>query len=546
MYTGTKLIELLAKQERSRELFRQGEFALTWRAKVGSHPHPDVETLVSAGEPCGAWQVSNNGRAENKRNVGDNWQQLRDLPLNGYIPAASIRGIVRAWAMQRPNIKARMLELLGEQRDREITAGKIQFLDAWPLEPTKLTLDIVNPQQDFQVFHEGQSTPLSLYTLGNGDEEIDFKVAIRGIPGKATAADVEQVWGWVEQALVSHGVGSRTASGYGSITTFDRTIAHAAPPGWSEKSFAFSLYNQGCAGPNVQTMELRPSHWRGWLRSWLTRFLLGVMTQENAQKTLAELMGGIQPDAVQGKVRLSMQQGNGVWGEASKKPNFYCWKGQLRVQAPPKYLAIVLPVIRAANTLGSVGRGWRRPLHIFCLDNGYEAARGGYLSLRHKVRDGSYKPFVVPPTVEYWQQVYTRWQSAVKELWPERYIAKPVFRKAEVFSMDTCAIYAVPGPSYEPLDFEDMSWQESNPSRTRGEGMDLIYDPRYKRRNDVGGSAGGGAAYCSWVSIRRIPVRGGTKEIVCLFMGDRNNLRSQFLRDLANIEGAQHLFGQTP
>ncbi|MFM5941944.1 MAG: RAMP superfamily CRISPR-associated protein, partial [Dolichospermum sp.] len=141
-------------------------------------------------------------------------QQLRTLPLNGYIPGSCIRGLVRAWAKQRPEIKPRMYQLLGHQDNDKITAGKIEFLDAWPETATKLTLDIVNPQQEFQVYHQGQCTPLSLYTLGTGKDAIPVIVAIRGIPEKATEEEVSEVWEWVQQALSLYGVGSRTASGY--------------------------------------------------------------------------------------------------------------------------------------------------------------------------------------------------------------------------------------------------------------------------------------------------------------------------------------------
>ncbi|MDY7016544.1 MAG: RAMP superfamily CRISPR-associated protein, partial [Cyanobacteriota bacterium] len=158
MYTNPLLVELLEKQHQARgqtDLFKKGIFTLQWRAKVGSFPHPDIETLVSAGEPCGSWKPSES-RPEDKRNVGQNLEQLFELPLNGYIPGSSIRGLVRAWAEQRPEIKLRMRQLLGYQdRDNDqISPGKIEFLDAWPNQPTKLTLDIVNPQQKFQVYHE--------------------------------------------------------------------------------------------------------------------------------------------------------------------------------------------------------------------------------------------------------------------------------------------------------------------------------------------------------------------------------------------------------
>jgi CRISPR-associated protein Cmr6 len=150
-YSGVKLLEVLEKQHHKRasnDLFRSGVFTLDWRTKVGSFPHPDLETIVSAGEPCGAWKLDSDcpqgkNRPEDKRNLGDNLKYFAELPIYGYIPAASIRGIVRAWAKQHPSLQPRMQELLGWQDDTQITAGKIEFLDAFPTEPTKLSLDIV-------------------------------------------------------------------------------------------------------------------------------------------------------------------------------------------------------------------------------------------------------------------------------------------------------------------------------------------------------------------------------------------------------------------
>jgi CRISPR-associated protein Cmr6 len=561
MYSGPRLVELLEQQHQARQqsgLFKKGTFTIQWRTKVGSFPHPDLETIVSAGEPCGTWQTSSNcpedkRHPEDKRNVGDNWQYLRELPLHGYIPGASIRGVVRAWAKQRPKIKPRMYHLLGYQDDDTISAGKIEFLDAWPEKPTKLTLDIVNPQEPFQVYHQGQSTPLSLYTLGNGKASIPVTVAIRGIPGRATQVDVQEVWSWVQQALSLYGVGSRTASGYGSIQ-IDNPLPPILDPGCAIKTFEFSLYSQGSAGPNMRTMELRPSHWRGWLRSWMLRFLLGVMSQSDAETTVGELLGTLEPESRKGCVRLQIVKGK-TWGTCSdNQPTFYLWKGQLKITAPSEILnKIILPVVCFAVMVGGVGRGWRRPLHIFWMQkrNGEEeASRGTYLTLTHEVNSEA-KNFGLLPQPESWNSIYQKWQRDVKNQWSQRFSLNNNRFQAEVFSPKTCAVFLVSGPEEEPVDRQnleqDLKWKDIDAQETRGSGMDLIYKPKYKRKSDVGGNAGGGAAHCSWVSIKRISVKQeGIKEIVCLFMGDDNPLRSQFLNDLAKIPGAVHLFGVKP
>lgn len=560
-YTGPRLIELLEKQHQQRSqtgLFKTDIFTLQWRTKVGSFPYPDSETIVSAGEPCGAWRTIQ-GRPEDKRNVGDNWQVLRDLPLYGYVPGASIRGLVRAWATQHPAIKPRMLKLLGSQTEEGIISGKIEFLDAFPETPTRLTLDIVNPQQNFQVFHEGQGTPLSFYTLGDGSKAIPLKVAIRGIPEKATEEEVDEVWQWVQQALATYGVGSRTASGYGAIVApkafSPSTTLPKLSKGFATKQLFFTLYSQGNAGPDIRTMELRPSHWRGWLRSWLMRFFLGVMSVDDAKHTVGELLGTLEESSDKksrkGSVRLQVISGED-WGETSQERGFrqfYKWQGSVKLTAPKEILdGIILPILRVAVMVGGAGRGWRRPLHLFVMNNDKEAARGCHLTMTHKVkpRDSETwetKPFGLVLKPEEWSKLYQNWATEVQKQWLDRFCIQTHAIRAEVFSPTSCAMYIVEGPENDPIDPEELSWAITKPLDTRGQGMELIYQPTYKRKPDVGGNAGNGGSHCSWVSIKRTKVKSNFQEVVCLFLGDQNQLRSQFLQDLHNVLGSTYLFG---
>jgi len=577
MYTAPKLVELLVKQHKKRDqegLFKQGSFSLSWRGKVGSSPYPDLETIVSAGEPCDFWGWN---PREDFGNLNDRKPQL---PLNGYIPASAIRGIVRMWAKKRPEIRERMFELLGNQTDDKITSGKIEFLDGWTKEPIRLTLDIVNPQEEFQVFHDSnnQGKPLPFYTLGNGDQPLEFTIAIRGIAGKASVEDVGEAWEWVEQALSLYGVGSRTAAGYGAMRSSEK-ISIKPEPEYAVKEFDFKLYSQGCYGAYPPTRddrrghpELRPSHWRGWLRSWVLRFLLGVMSEHDAQKTLGELLGAIEleqkPQQKQGCVRITMNKGK-VWGDkSSDSPDFYTWHGNLVVTAPKDILInIILPIIRFAVMTGGVGRGWRRPLHMFEMEipqkdrdgkkigvKHIKASRGCHMIMMHKVKNKDSqqmesKPFGLPLTGEEWHKLYDKWLEAAKSHWGNRINENLFPINAEVFSPKTCAVYIVPSPKSEPVDRQNLNWSINKPTETRGEGMNLIYQTKYKRKSDVGGdAAGGGNAHCSWVSIKRVNIPNkeldtSCQEIVCLFLGEENNLRSQFLDDLSGINGRKHLFG---
>ena len=150
--------------------------------------------------------------------------------------------------------------------------------------------------------------------------------------------------------------------------------------------------------------------------------------------------------------------------------------------------------------------------------------------------------FGISPQPDRWLSIYNTWASAVQQRWPQRYKSQLPAANAEVFSPRTCAIYQVAGPDQNPIDLEDLDWSIDKPLPTRGDGMELIYRPTYKRKTDVGGNAGTGEAHCSWVSIKR----SGKQEIVCIFMGQDRPLRQQFLQDLHNILDNNYLFGVKP
>ena len=444
-----------------------------------------------------------------------------------------------------------MRRLLGWQNDSEITAGKIEFLDAFPTKPTKLTLDITNPQQDFQVFHTGSAKPLSLYTLGDGREKIEIKVAIRGCRGAKTE-DVATVWEWVQQALSTHGIGSRTASGYGTLKAPDSYIPSVELPklkeGYTSKTLNFTLYSQGCGGINSKVCdELRPTHWRGWLRSWVLRFLLGVMSRDHAELTANELFGSLNQ---KGLVRL--QVGIHKPALSQGRPIVYRWTGSLELSAPDYILnEIMLPIIKIVVRVSGVGKGWRRPLHIV---NGW--SRGCHVELTQSRADvvNNSTPSKLDLAGNDLNLIYDVWKDAVIKKWHDRYQENTPSIEAEVFSPASCAVYRVPGTAQNPIDIKTLKWIDKEPQGTRGKGMELIYEDRYKRQPEVGGNIKDRDhrnSNCSWVSIKRVNGSQSNpqcQEIVCIFMGSENEfgLRSQFLADLAKIPDAVHLFGKQP
>ncbi|NJR63030.1 MAG: hypothetical protein HC769_32130 [Cyanobacteria bacterium CRU_2_1] len=386
----------------------------------------------------------------------------------------------------------------------------------------------------------------------------------------------------------------------------------APNPTHQMQRFDFTLYTQGVEGAiqGENRMELRPSHWRGWLRSWTLRFLLGVMSETNAKIVLENLFGTIESTADKKhrkgcvRVHLLPKRTGDPWGELSKQsektPDFYIWKGQIQISAPKDILGtILLPIIKIAASVGGVGRGWRRPLHFFVKpDSKRKFSRGTHLIL---TRVGGSSPYPMSLDPVDWKSLYNQWTIAVQTKWGDR--GTPEHLSAEVFSPETCAVYAVPGPTEEPIDFDGtqshygtqktsssmaltrgirpgqqqaratteakqnrsqtIQWNTSSSTQTRGQGMNLIYSTResapprdYKGNVNVGGRAASGgskSSFCSWVSIRRVDqphseAKTDCQEIVCLFLGKQeaqgfNRDRLQFLRDLEQIETSQHLFG---
>jgi CRISPR-associated protein Cmr6 len=201
--------------------------------------------------------------------------------------------------------------------------------------------------------------------------------------------------------------------------------------------------------------------------------------------------------------------------------------------------------------VGGVGRGWRRPLHLFMMERRDRApvasARGCHVTFTHKVKSAETgkvqtKSFGISSQPEIWLRLYNNWASAAQRHWADRYQSQLSVANAEVFSPQTCAIYQVSGVDENPIDSADLDWSTDDALDTRGDGMELIYRPTYKRKPDVGGNAGAGEAHCSWVSIKRSV----KQEIVCVFMGEDSPLRRRFLKDLHDTPDSTYLFGVQP
>jgi CRISPR-associated protein Cmr6 len=138
-----------------------------------------------------------------------------------YVPASSLKGVVRAWAEQQGEpIRSQVRSMLGyldmDAKENAASLGKVQFLDAFPT-GTCLSIDVANPQWHWPkegtppsaLKVEFKPEPHSLLSLNDPTLHIGLKATRLGSKEHA-----EIVATWVEEALKS-GLGSRLSAGYG-------------------------------------------------------------------------------------------------------------------------------------------------------------------------------------------------------------------------------------------------------------------------------------------------------------------------------------------
>ncbi|UNC93163.1 type III-B CRISPR module RAMP protein Cmr6 [Candidatus Contubernalis alkaliaceticus] len=194
------------------------------------------------------------GRLQNKMVHGMGSAHVRETsitlhPLYGipYIPASSIKGIVRNWVIQayfngkedfliieedhlsedQKQVKILFIDLFGTEESR----GAICFYDAFVEQNVQLVPDVLTVH--FKDYYKGeappgddQSTlPLSFYVIENNSFEFVLSVTKGCLKTKHSGllpSQLAEVAGvWLEKALTEQGVGSKTSSGYGLFSSFE-------------------------------------------------------------------------------------------------------------------------------------------------------------------------------------------------------------------------------------------------------------------------------------------------------------------------------------
>lgn len=141
-------------------------------------------------------------------------------PIYGipYIPASSIKGILRHYLAEFEEGRTLIEKIFGENDEKSTTGkpmlGQYIFFDAFPTKAPRIELDVMTPHYP-KYYGEGQPpadwqspTPIHFLTVGQGTP---FRFLI-GLPNDGLKKKLE---GWLVEALTTRGLGAKTAVGYG-------------------------------------------------------------------------------------------------------------------------------------------------------------------------------------------------------------------------------------------------------------------------------------------------------------------------------------------
>ncbi|MCB9293463.1 MAG: type III-B CRISPR module RAMP protein Cmr6 [Lewinellaceae bacterium] len=162
-----------------------------------------------------------------------------------YIPASALKGVVRSWVITEEyetNEGAAIREQKfcdwfgcpGEIIDgkkqkfpsyyKEARQGNLVFFDVFPLAPPKIVVDVMNPHyQPYYSDNSGKTppadylspNPVFFLTIAN----TPFQVIVGGRNKEILRESIggKNIQFWLQAALTSHGIGAKTAVGYGYL-----------------------------------------------------------------------------------------------------------------------------------------------------------------------------------------------------------------------------------------------------------------------------------------------------------------------------------------
>ncbi|MEB6605840.1 type III-B CRISPR module RAMP protein Cmr6 [Aeromonas sanarellii] len=177
--------------------------------------------------------VTGTGEAHPLEN-GFRWHHTLGVP---YLPASSIKGMLRAWLTTWANdifSKEEIIGLFGSDQETNDAhqMGALIFFDALPLTPATLTLDVMTPHAG-DWYEKGASqpgkpdtvpadwqSPVPITFLAVKEATLLFTLAARN---DASQSQLGKVMEQLADALAMLGIGAKTALGYGVMTKLETT-----------------------------------------------------------------------------------------------------------------------------------------------------------------------------------------------------------------------------------------------------------------------------------------------------------------------------------
>ncbi len=298
-----------------------------------------------------------------------------------YVPASSIKGVVKAWAeYHQPEGLETVQRLFGflnqtaSEAEQKASLGTVQILDAFPMTPC-LSMDVATPQWNWKASRvEYNPSPHYMMSLQNVTLKIGLAKTSLG-----SEEDVKLARTWLEKSLIQEGLGSRISAGYGRVSQPQEStletggqISEASQlveSRWRSSNYSFELWSQGIYSVAEQ-VELRSAAIRGVLRYWFRAVALSFCSPQDCQVFEAKLFGSIdttlnnRKKPTHGSVRISLDVEGGSKLNNQGRGTPYYAKGRIHLESTDRgHLTLIKYILQLAIHLGGIGRGARRPLH---------------------------------------------------------------------------------------------------------------------------------------------------------------------------------------
>lgn len=278
-----------------------------------------------------------------------------------YYPGASMKG-----AFLRSCTKEQAMRYCGAQKGNDTQPGILRFHGAYPSDrkwSQSPLIDIVHPQQEWQVRHNGNHSAFLQISLHQPTLVFGISSAIQLDDDEW--ATIWSIWG----RAIGKGIGSRVSAGYG------QTINHP-----ETQLISVELRGTGLASKLIDvrgTPEFRPNMFKAALRGHTLRLFSAVTDDRTAEELTKELWGGFAgaKGAIVGDLGIAfhaqeLEMGKFKYNRVAM-PTYDLKRGTLNILAMKnhsteyrnKLKSLATKILRFTLLIGGFGKSWRRVDH---------------------------------------------------------------------------------------------------------------------------------------------------------------------------------------